>query len=196
MLDRPRPKVLDYGSNWGKWSSMALAYGCDTYAVEVNPVAIEFCRSRGIKMLAPAEMREHRFDFINVDQVLEHVAKPRELAAELASALLPGGYMKWSVPGDRKLPQKLRDAEKTRDYQVLDAEQIDPLEPLVHINLFSNRALRSLGGAAGLKPARLPFFKWLGAGQLWNMPRQFGRNVTVPQKRWRGSGTYLWFRRA
>ena len=193
LLDRPCPKVLDFGSNWGKWSSMALAYGCDVHAVEVNPVAVEFCASRGIKVLDRSQLKAHRFDFINVDQVLEHVADPRGLAGELAHVLLPSGYMKWSVPGEKALPDKLRLAQRTRQFSVLEADELDALEPLVHINLFSNSALRALGRLVGLKPAQLPFFKWLGAGQLWNMPRQFGRNITLPHKRWRGRGTYLWF---
>ena len=67
--------------------------------------------------------------------------------------------------------------------------------PLEHVNLFSARALKLLGHKAGLRHYRLPLLKCLGAAQLWNMPRQFNRNLIVPFKNWRGTGTYRWFQK-
>ena len=75
---------------------------------------------------------------------------------------------------------------------MLAAETIDSLYPLEHVNLFNHASLRLLGERVGLRPVRLPFFKWMGAGQLWNLPRQFNRNLTTPWKRWRGRGPYVW----
>jgi hypothetical protein len=70
------PQVLDFGCGWGKFASMALAYGCDVYGHEVNTGFAKFCASRGIKMISREEIPGREFDFINVDQVLEHVAAP------------------------------------------------------------------------------------------------------------------------
>lgn len=195
MIPTARPKVLDFGCNWGKWASMALAFGCDVDAVEVNPVTAKFCSSRGINVIDPETLEDNRYDFINVDQVLEHISDPLELAKQLADKLAPGGFMKWSTPQDRKLPGALLRAADAMDGSILRSDHIDALEPLIHINLFTNQALRKLGQEAGMEAVSLPFFAWLGAGQMWNLPRQIGRNLSVPRKRWLGQGTYLWFSR-
>lgn len=193
MIDEPTPVVLDFGCNWGKWASMALAHGCDTYGLDVNRDAAAFCAARGIKMLASDQLGVNRFDFINVDQVMEHLSEPLGIIRLLASALKPGGFLKLSTPDNTELPRQLRDAQSSNSRAVLEAKTINSLHPLEHVNLFSNTSLRLLGEAAGLYTMPLPFFKWLGAGQLWNVPRQFNRNLFTPWKRWRTKGTYLWF---
>lgn len=195
MVSSPSPRVLDFGCNWGKWASMALAFGCRVEAVEINVVAANFCAARGIRIVDADRLPESSYDFINVDQVLEHVTDPAALVERLSGALAAGGYLKLSTPHGENLPAALDRAHRQRDASILRPEQIDPLEPLIHLNLFSNRSLRAVAGIAGLEVARLPFFKWLGAAQLWNLPRQVGHNLSVPRKRWLGQGTYLWFRK-
>ncbi len=193
MVANPRPQVLDFGPNWGKWASMALAFGCRVDAVEVNPITSRFCQDRGINIISLDEINQNYYDFINVDQVLEHLSEPLILAKRLAGALRPSGYMKWSTPRNSTLVHDLA-ASSARQDEVLRPENIDALYPLLHVNLFSNRSLQLLGAHSGLDCVSLPFFKSLGAGQIWNMPRQFGRNLTLPWKRWRRNGTCLWFR--
>ncbi len=195
LLPAGRLRVLDFGCNWGKWASMALAFGCEVDAVEVNPVAAKFCQSRGIRIVNPDDLEPSSYQFINVDQVLEHLTNPLEVTKKLVKCLAPKGIMKWSTPREKYLVRNLRVAQETSDDSILSPEHIDALAPLLHINLFSNHSLRVLGANVGLKPVSLPFFKWLGAGQLWNIPRQLGRNLTVPYKRWSRQGTYLWFQR-
>jgi hypothetical protein len=174
---------------------MALAHGCDVYAVEVNPTAADFCRRRGIKIVTRDELKDLRFDFINVDQVMEHLTDPLGVARLLAGLLQPWGMMKWSTPNNPELPRLLRAAQASGDESVLNPKTIDSLAPLEHVNLFSNESLKFLGRQVGLEPVRLPFWKWMGAGQIWNLPRQLNRNLIVPLKRFRMKGTYLWFKR-
>ncbi len=194
-LKNPRPVVLDFGSNWGKWSSMALAFGCDVHAVEVNREAAAFCASRGIKIIAREELGEPRFDFIQVDQVLEHLTDPLGAARLLARSLKPGGLMKWGTPNAPKLPVLLSNLGNANDGPVPDARTLDPLLPLMHVNLFSKASLTHLAKTVGLEPFRPSLGVLIGSGQMWNMPRQLNRNVVAPFKRWRLTGTELWFRR-
>jgi 2-polyprenyl-3-methyl-5-hydroxy-6-metoxy-1,4-benzoquinol methylase len=196
LTPAPVPVVLDFGCNWGKWASMALAHGCEVYAVEVNRDAAAFCASRGIKMVTLADLKSLRFDFINVDQVMEHLSDPLGIARELAASLKPGGRMKWSTPHHPHLPKLLRAAQASGSDAVLERATLDPLEPIEHVNLFTGAALEVLGRQVGLKPMKLPLGKWLGAGQLWNIPRQLNRNLTTPLKRWSGRGAYRWFQKA
>lgn len=195
MVPTHVPVVLDFGCNWGKWASMALAHGCEVYGVDVNRDAAAFCAARGIKMISHNELGGTRFDFINVDQVMEHLTDPLGVARSLAAALKPGGFMKLGTPDNSRLPRLLRAAQASGSNAVLDPKTIDSLCPLEHVNLFNHVSLRSLGECAGLREVRLPFFKWMGAGQLWNLPRQFNRNLTTPWKRWRMKGPYVWLQR-
>ena len=191
----PLPRVLDFGCNWGKWASMALAHGCEVFAVEVNRDAAAFCASRGIRIVALQELQDLRFDFINVDQVMEHLTAPLQIAKVLSAALRPGGLMKFSTPDNPALGSRLAQAERAGTNDVLDLRTLDALLPFEHVNLYNHRSLRRLGEAAGLRAYPLPFFKWLGAGQLWNIPRQLNRNVVVPFKRRSGKTTYQWFQK-
>jgi SAM-dependent methyltransferase len=189
------PVVLDFGCNWGKWASMALAHGCEVYAVEVNRAAAAFCAGRGIKIVDLDQLEGLRFDFINVDQVMEHLTAPLPVAQKLAARLKRGGFLKMSTPDNPRLPRILAAAQRTGDNRVLDPRILDSLAPLEHVNLFSRASLETLGEKAGLRLVRLPLIKWLGAGQLWNVPRQLNRNLVTPFKRWLGRGTYLWFQK-
>jgi SAM-dependent methyltransferase len=195
MVSTHVPVVLDFGCNWGKWASMALAHGCDVYGVEVNRDAAAFCVGRGIRMISQSELGVARFDFINVDQVMEHLTDPLVVARALASALKPGGFMKFATPENPGLPRVLRAAQASGSNALLDPKTIDSLSPLAHVNLFNYTSLRLLGERASLRGVRLPFFKWMGAGQLWNIPRQLNRNLVVPFKRRFGRRSYVWFQR-
>lgn len=188
------PRVLDYGCGWGKFASMALAYGCDVYGYEINTGFAQYCAGRGIKMLMREEIPSRQFDFINVDQVLEHVADPRETLQFLAGSLADGGLIKISVPGSPTLRKIIASSGGNPD-RVVRRECIKPLFPLIHVNLFSPRSLRALAASAGMQPYRPPFTIWLGAGQMWNMPRQLNRNLVVPFKRFFQRGTYLWLQK-
>jgi SAM-dependent methyltransferase len=195
MVTTAPPAVLDFGCNWGKWASMALAHGCVVYGVDVNREAAAFCAARGIRMLDQNELGRARFDFINVDQVLEHLTDPLGVARLLAEALKPGAFLKLGTPHNPRLPRQLRAAQASGSNAVLDPKTIDSLGPLEHVNLFHQASLRQLGERVGLRAVRLPFFKWMGAGQLWNLPRQLNRNLTTPWKRWRMKGPYLWLQK-
>ena len=189
------PVVLDFGCRWGKWGSMALAYGCDVYGIDVNPNACAFCAERGVKIVSIEQLEELRFDFINCDQVVEHVSDPLGLVRMFSRCLKPGAFLKLSTPANPRLPKLMSAAQSSDDDGILDPIILDPLCPLEHVNLFSRPSLNRLAENAGLAVYRPPFFKWFGAGQLWNMPRQLNRNFCTPFKRWLAQGTYGWFRK-
>jgi SAM-dependent methyltransferase len=192
VCSAPSPAVLDYGSAWGKWASMALAFGCDVSAVEINPHAAEFLRSRGITIMEEDRLPEAGFDFINMDQVLEHLADPRAVFRKLVRALRPGGWIKLSTPDDPELARQMRRGALR---QLPSMQALDALVPLIHINLFSSATLGDLAAQENLRPFRLPFWAGVGAGQMWNLPRQLNRNFRTPWKRWRMQGAYRWFRK-
>lgn len=187
------PHVLDFGCNWGKWASVALAHGCRVDAVEINPKAASFCAQRGITILPLTALNPSQYDFINVDQVAEHLSDPREVITQLAQSLKPGGFLKLSTPENRALPSRLANDQNVDATPLLNPIDLDPLAPLEHVNLFTHRSLKRLAATAGLQPFRIPVLLSLGAGQLWNLPRQLNRNLITPFKRWTSRRTYQWF---
>lgn len=184
-----RIAVLDFGMGWGYWCLMAQAHGYRVTGVETAADRLEFARDHGIEAVAVLdELGDRRFDYINAEQVFEHVTEPLELLSALVDRLAPGGWVRLSVPN---CAPPLRRVQRGR-WRPED----HPLQPLEHINCFTNRTLRELAARAGLSLARQP---WLpGQGLLGKSFRRGPRALLlsvagVPYRRF--LGTTLWFRR-
>lgn len=141
--------VLDYGMGWGHWCSMAKAYGCNSSGFDVSEQKKEFARENGITAID--ELAGTSFDFINTEQVLEHVLYPQDTVKKLSESLKPGGILKISVPNGERIDKK----------RLLDSTSsaIDSLylaSPLMHINTFNHNAIVAMAEKAGLKPFRMP----------------------------------------
>lgn len=145
-FDRPAGeiRVLDYGMGWGRFCQVAATLGFDVCGYDLNRNKREHVRARSIRVIDRLEDQEPgSLDFINLEQVLEHVAAPRELIASLATRLKPGGILKISVP-----PRPRGLASTLRGIAALTPEQIRSrlldIWPLIHINCFNRGALRSV----------------------------------------------------
>lgn len=191
-----RPRVFDYGMGEGHWIVMARAYGSEAWGSDVDPRAEIVAAESGVRFVAdPAALPEAYFDFINADQVFEHLPDPLGVLRVLAAKLRPGGYLKISTPADRKIEAKL---ERFRtDGYALDVFQREfhALSPLSHINLFTARALRALAAATCLKSIRIPLRTLYSLMTGFHSARQLNRNLYNPIKRHRALGTWQFFRK-
>jgi 2-polyprenyl-3-methyl-5-hydroxy-6-metoxy-1,4-benzoquinol methylase len=135
--------VLDFGMGWGYWCRMAAAFGYRTFGYEYSKERREHARTLGVSVLdSVAEIGSMRFDFINAEQVFEHVVDPVNVLRSLVRSLRPGGSMRIAVPNaDGPLSRLERGP-------ALPPEKA--LQPLEHINCFTRRTLEALGVAAGL----------------------------------------------
>ena len=59
-------RVLDFGMGWADWAGMAKAYGCRAAGTELSMHRARHARSLGIEVLSLDEVRQRKFDFINV----------------------------------------------------------------------------------------------------------------------------------
>ncbi len=183
-----RLHVLDYGAGWGFWLDMAAAYGCVTYTAELS--AESAGRSAQRHQLVPAtELPADRFDFINAEQVLEHVAEPLATMRSLAAAVKPGGIVRISVPNGSTVESLLErpDWEAPKG----SAHSLNAVAPLEHVNCFDHASLLQLGQRAGLQPYRFPARQRLHS---WERIRFVGAALASPVRR--PKGTLLYFRRA
>lgn len=142
-------EVLDFGMGWGFWCLMAKAHGYNVRGLEISKSRVAFARGNGIDVYENlALLSDRNYDFINTEQVFEHLDRPAETIRTIAGMLKPGGHVRISVPDGSGIEAKLRGtAWKAAK---------DAIHPLEHINCFTYPSLVKLGETAGLRPVRPP----------------------------------------
>lgn len=145
-----RPSVLDFGTGDGQWAQLAAAAGLDTHACDLSDHAFPLLESRGITCHRLDALPAALFDFINTEQVFEHLPRPAEELAHLVQALRPGGIIKIGVPHDPQLRQKLRQPDWTAPKN--SPASLNGVAPLEHLNHFELTSLRAMGKQAGVVP--------------------------------------------
>jgi SAM-dependent methyltransferase len=155
LTGRRRPAdvdMLDFGMGWGHWCRMASAFGMRVTGFEVSAERLAHARGLGIHAVSDFDsLGVAAFDYINTEQVFEHIREPLRTLRALAKTLKPGGVIRISVPPDgvtaiARLSSPQWEARK------------DALHPLEHINCYRFACLRRLGEEAGLsliEPVRI-----------------------------------------
>lgn len=96
-----RGRVLDVGCGIGDFVSFCAG----SVGVDVNPHAVAYCTSRGLDVRQCAAeslpFGPEEFDGVVLDNVLEHLAAPGRLLAEIRRVLRPGATLLVGVPGER-----------------------------------------------------------------------------------------------
>jgi 2-polyprenyl-3-methyl-5-hydroxy-6-metoxy-1,4-benzoquinol methylase len=169
---------LDFGMGWGEWALMAKALGCNVYGAELSRDRIENAKSMGIKIVTWDEIPGHSFDFINTEQVFEHIPEPLETLRHLGKALKPGGLLKVSVPTATDINRRLR----LMDWKAPKGRKnsLNPVAPLEHINFFRRSSLARMAREAGMEEVQIPMrlqYKYPGD---WSGPGKAARNIFLP----------------
>jgi len=119
-----RPKVFDSEFRQGNGSCLPKpAYGAEAWGTDIDPRSEEACRRHGMRFVRLEDAPPDTFDFINADQVVKHLSDPFGAVRVLASKLAPGGILKRTVPGDRRIRSRLDRARGTWQFSVRDAER-------------------------------------------------------------------------
>jgi 2-polyprenyl-3-methyl-5-hydroxy-6-metoxy-1,4-benzoquinol methylase len=163
-------QVLDFGMGWGYWCAAVQAAGYRVTGLELSAERIRFARAMRIEVIERLDGR--RFDFINAEQVFEHIPAPLETLRQLVSHLNPSGIIHIAVPDSVGIERKLA----RPDWK----PSADAALPLEHINCFTRRTLVRLGEAAGLRVITPPLmltrkygWKSLARGVAARYYRQF-----------------------
>ncbi len=196
-LGKPAHRLtfLDLGMGWGLWAAMARAFGCQCLGVEISPSRIAHARSLGLDVISFDEIGNHRYDFINCEQVFEHLPDPLNTLNLLGKVLKSGGLIKINVPDGTGFRRKL---EPENWFSGAGAHRrLNPVSPLEHINCFNRSSLLLMGHLAGLKTVTLPLHiqwrTWVNLKGLKGMVKGLLRPVYHRYIRRR---TYLFFTRA
>ncbi len=181
-------RLLDYGLGRGWWCRMATALGFEALGTDLAPGLVAEARSQGIAAIDLEQLAEERFDFINTEQVLEHVSRPLDIVRQLRGSLKSGGVIKVSVPDGRDIERRipLMDWSAPRN----DRRYLMPATPLIHVNTFNRDSIRAMGRAAGLSVVSWPLrwdYSLLDATQL----KTLGKSLLRPLYRRALRTTYV-----
>jgi 2-polyprenyl-3-methyl-5-hydroxy-6-metoxy-1,4-benzoquinol methylase len=179
-------RFLDFGMGWGEWALMAKAFGCDAYGAELSRERIRHATSIGVKVVSWDEISRHRFDFINTEQVFEHIPEPLQTLHHLKKSLKPGGLIKISVPTANDIARRLRIMDWRAGKGTKNS--LNPVAPLEHINFYRRKSLIRMASAAGLEEVLMPlklYYRylsaWRGINIAKNLLRPIYRNVLKRQ---------------
>lgn len=138
--------LLDFGAGWGDWCEMARAFGFQVHAAEMSSERVDEIRRKGIEAFVPPNCPSANYNFIHLQQVLEHVPDPRSLISHLTKKLEDRGYIQIGVPNGRRIASL---AGTPRELF-----KKGPAQPLEHINIFTRKSLISFMQQFDCQPAR------------------------------------------
>jgi 2-polyprenyl-3-methyl-5-hydroxy-6-metoxy-1,4-benzoquinol methylase len=137
----------------GAWALMVKGFGCNSYGCELSDDKINYAQSNGINTLTWDEIPRYNFDFINTEQVFEHLANPLETLTYLKSSLKVNGIIKISVPTANNIKRRLSLMDWSASKGTKNS--LNPVAPLEHINCYSRTSLVRMANIAGLEEIKL-----------------------------------------
>jgi 2-polyprenyl-3-methyl-5-hydroxy-6-metoxy-1,4-benzoquinol methylase len=98
-------RILDIGCGFCETLAYHRARGCDVYGVEadenVRSVADKYQFDVQVGLFDPDCYEPESFDYVTMQQVIEHVDDPLVLLQGVAAVLMPGGHAVLSTPNAR-----------------------------------------------------------------------------------------------
>jgi SAM-dependent methyltransferase len=95
-------RILDIGCGFGQTLGYHKARGCEVYGVDADEnlrrVAEKFGFNVQVGLFVPTLYEANYFDYVTLDQVIEHVIDPIETLQGIAQVLKPGGMAILSTP--------------------------------------------------------------------------------------------------
>jgi len=140
--------TLDFSMGWGYWALMAKAFGYDSWGYDISPKRERYAHRLGIPTTKRVDGFE--YDFINMEQILEHLPHPLKTLKTLVASLKGDGIIYISVPDGRRLQNGFDDPDFRKPPH-------KALEPLEHLNCFTHKTLIQMARKAGLAPIKPPF---------------------------------------
>jgi 2-polyprenyl-3-methyl-5-hydroxy-6-metoxy-1,4-benzoquinol methylase len=171
-------RLLDFGMGWGDWLLMANGLGYESYGLELSTSRIKHAESKGINVISWEQAEGLRFEFINTEQVFEHISEPLETLKELKTLLKPGGIIKISVPTANDIERRL----KLMDWGAKKGTRnsLNNVAPLEHIQCFNRLSLIKMAEAAGMKEFKISLIKQWNNSYGWLNLKGFARNLVIP----------------
>jgi SAM-dependent methyltransferase len=141
----PQVKVLDVGCGFGEALLYHRARGCEASGIEADSnilrVAERFDLDARVGLFTADQFKPASFDYVTLDQVVEHSLDPVALLIDVAKVLKPGGAVILSTPNSAGAGAR-----------VFGRRWINWHAPY-HLQSFTRRSIRHAVGRAGLETA-------------------------------------------
>jgi 2-polyprenyl-3-methyl-5-hydroxy-6-metoxy-1,4-benzoquinol methylase len=104
-------RVLDIGCGFGETLGYHKTRGCDVYGVEADENVRRFAEKYGynvqVGLFNPKYYEPAFFDYVTLDQVIEHVPDPIKMLKEIGSVMKRNGILILSTPNSSSWASKL-----------------------------------------------------------------------------------------
>lgn len=90
-------RLLEIGASYGEFLKVARIRGANVGAVEIDSVARSHLITQGVDAAEKINL-DQRYDIVCAFQVIEHLASPQELVADIASVLAVDGRLLLTLP--------------------------------------------------------------------------------------------------
>ena len=143
-LDLKKINVLDFGAGWGSWLKSINDRDVNSYALEISKIRKKYLNDNKINVLDLNEISNYAnyFDFIRLEQVLEHLTDLDSSLELLKKISTKHSIIYVSVPNG------IKQISKNTNIKI----EKGPIQPLEHINCFSNKSLKKLFSNYGFRP--------------------------------------------
>jgi 2-polyprenyl-3-methyl-5-hydroxy-6-metoxy-1,4-benzoquinol methylase len=167
---------FDIGCGWGETLRFLQEKGANSFGVDPASEAIEYCQKIGINAIksnfSSFNPFDQKFDFVILQNVLEHLSSPDKVIDDIKSqALVDGGYLIIDVPNEFNAFQEA--GQKTHS---IDQWWVCPP---AHLNYFTASSLESLLTKKGFtiidKLASFPLEMFLLFGENYVGDEKLGR---------------------
>lgn len=164
-------KVLDYGMGHGEWLDVAFVFGHEVYGYEYDENRQSNAANGKVKVIGYNDIPNSNFDFINTEQVFEHLAYPYEVLKVLKSGLKKDGLVRISVPSGNGVKERLKTA-KPLVFHKNKPPYLNAVDPLQHLNCYSGKSMKVMAERAGLQQYQMKVGWVISSKSDWT-----GRNI-------------------
>ena len=143
-LNIKKINVLDFGAGWGSWLINLDKNKVNKYAYEISPSRKSYLSSNQIDVLDDDNIQKYKnyFDYIRLEQVLEHIPDLNNCMKLIKSISKKGCILEVGVPNGINQIKNVNSIVITKG----------PIQPLEHLNCFSNKSLKKLIMKYGFRP--------------------------------------------
>ncbi|WP_320682323.1 class I SAM-dependent methyltransferase [Prochlorococcus sp. MIT 1314] len=153
FIKKINPTLLDYGSGFGLWTSIAKDINFIVFAYE--PSSNRLAKSKEINnhdinfINNLKDIAQKQIDLINIEQVLEHLPNPLGVLKELNYLSNTKTVVRIRVPN----LAKCKEGKTLYKSWPFNDKSMHTLTPYAHLNGFTQSSLRISYSRAGFKPA-------------------------------------------
>jgi SAM-dependent methyltransferase len=145
--------LLDIGGGIGNFAEWATRQGISAFMSDVDPVAVDSARGRGVRAYTPDELDaavpKEGVDVVTLWDVIEHTAEPAALVRDSLTHLRKGGVIFFETP-DAAFPAR----QVLLTLRSLTGGRVDRTGGMYyweHKVYFTERGIRTLLGQLGLR---------------------------------------------